>query len=110
MVQFLLHSYTNALRSGGTSLMGYPTDATDLEWGVVAPHLTQKARTGRPRTVDLRQVFNAIRYKNRTGCQWDMLPDGFPPKSTVFDYFQKWNDDGTWMRINDLLRERVRET
>lgn len=89
--------------------MGYPTDATDQEWGIVAPVLTQKARTGRPRTVDLRHVFNAIRYKKRTGCQWDMLPEDFPPKSTVFDYFQKWNADGTWIRINDLLRERVRE-
>lgn len=90
--------------------MGYPTDATDAEWDVVAPDLTRNARTGRPRTVDVRQVFNAIRYKHRTGCQWDMLPEGFPPKSTVFDYFQKWNADGTWIRINDLLRERVRET
>ncbi len=89
--------------------MGYPTDVTDQEWEAVVSHLTQKARTGRPRTVDLRQVFNAIRYKNRTGCQWDMLPEGFPPKSTVFDYYQKWNEDGTWIRINDLLRERVRE-
>ena len=89
--------------------MGYPTDATDQEWAEIAPHLTRKAANGLPRTVDLRQVFNAIRYKNRTGCQWDMLPEGFPPKSTVFDYYQKWNADGTWMRINDLLRERVRE-
>lgn len=38
-----------------------------------------------------------------------MLPEGFPPKSTVFDYYQKWNEDGTLLRINDLLRERVRE-
>ena len=89
--------------------MGYPTDVTDQEWEAVAPQLTRKARTGRPRTVDLRQVFNAIRYKNRTGCQWDMLPEGFPPKSTVFDYYQKWNEDGTWIHINDILRERVRE-
>lgn len=88
--------------------MGYPTDATDQEWAIIAPHLTRKAPTGRPRTVDLRNVFNAIRYKNRAGCQWDMLPKGFPPKSTVFDYYQKWNQDGTWIRINDMLRERVR--
>ena len=88
--------------------MGYPTDVTEQEWAIVAPELSRKAPTGRPRTVDLRNVFNAIRYKNRTGCQWDMLPEGFPPKSTVFDYYQKWNEDGTWMRINDLLRDRVR--
>ena len=89
--------------------MGYPSDVTDQEWAIVAPELSRKASTGRPRSVNLRNVFNAIRYKNRSGCQWDMLPEGFPPKSTVFDYYQKWNQDGTWMRINDLLRERVRQ-
>lgn len=89
--------------------MGYPTDISDQAWAEIEPHLSRKASTGRPRTVDLRHVFNAIRYKNRTGCQWDMLPEGFPPKSTVFDYFQKWNEDGTFLRINDLVRERVRE-
>lgn len=90
--------------------MGYPSDITDAAWAEVEPHLTRKASTGRPRTVDLRRVLNAIRYKNRTGCQWDSLPEGFPAKSTVFDYFQKWNEDGTLVRINDVLRERVRET
>ena len=89
--------------------MGYPTDISDQAWTKVEPHLSRTAPTGRPRTVDVRQVFNAIRYKNRTGCQWDMLPEGFPPKSTVFDYFQKWTEDGTFLRINDLVRERVRE-
>jgi transposase len=89
--------------------MGYPTDVTDEEWAEIAPHLSKAAPTGRPRRVDLRQVFNALRYKNRTGCQWGMLPEGFPPKSTVFDYHQKWTGDGTWIRINDLLRERVRK-
>lgn len=88
--------------------MAYTSDISDEAWAVIAPYLTQKASTGRPRTVDLRRVFNALRYKNRTGCQWDTLPEGFPPKSTVFDYFQKWNEDGTCIRINDLLRERVR--
>ena len=95
--------------SGNKNIMGYPTDVTDEEWAEIAPHLTKAAPTGRPRTVDLRHVFNALRYKNRTGCQWSMLPEGFPAKSTVFDYHQKWTQDGTWIRINDLLRERVRE-
>ncbi len=89
--------------------MGYPSDISDKAWAAIEPHLTRKASTGRPRTVDLRRVLNAIRYKNRTGCQWNSLPDGFPPKSTVFDYFQKWNEDGTLIRINDLLRECARE-
>ena len=90
--------------------MGYPTDISDEAWAEIEPHLSRKARTGRPRTVDLRRVLNAIRYKNRTGCHWHLLPNDFPAKSTVFDYFQKWNEDGTLLRINDLLRERVRES
>ena len=92
-----------------STAMGYASDICDEAWVVIEPYLTRKARTGRPRTVDVRQVLNAIRYKERTGCQWDMLPQGFPPKSTVFDYFQKWNEDGTLLRINDRLRTRVRE-
>ena len=89
--------------------MAYPSDISDEAWTEIEPHLNKRAKTGRPRTVDLRQVVNAIRYKNRTGCQWDMLPEGFPARSTVFDYFQKWNEDGTLIRINDHLRGRVRE-
>ena len=92
------------------SHMPYPTDITDAQWAELAPRLAQTAGPGRPRTVDVRQVLNALLYKNRTGCQWRMLPQEFPPKSTVWDYFQKWIDDGTWMQINDLLRQEVRET
>ena len=49
----------------------------------------------RPRVVDLREVINAILYQNRTGCQWDMLPHDLLPKSTVYEYFAQWRDDGT---------------
>ena len=76
----------------------------------LVPRLAQGAGPGRPRTVDVRQVLNALLYKNRTGCQWRNLPNEFPPKSTLWDYFQKWIDDGTWMQINDFLRQEVRET
>jgi transposase len=91
-------------------LMPYTTDVTDTQWAKLAPRLAQADGPGRPRTVDVRQVLNALLYKNRTGCQWRMLPQEFPPKSTVWDYFQKWIDDGTWMHINDLLRQEVRAT
>jgi putative transposase len=63
---------------------------------------------GRPREVDFREVINAILYLNRSGCQWDMLPHDLPPKSTVYDYFAKWRDDGTWQRMMDALRAQVR--
>src|SRR5512147_2808176 len=47
-------------------------------------------------------------YLDRAGCQWDMLPHDFPPKSTVYDYFAQWRDDGTWQEILDALRRQVR--
>ena len=56
----------------------------------------------------MREVFNTLRYQARTGCQWDMLPHDLLPKSTVYDYFAQWRDDGTWQRIVDALRPKVR--
>jgi putative transposase len=64
---------------------------------------------GRPRKVDLREVVNAILYLNRAGCQWDMLPHDLPAKSTVYDYFALWRDNGTWQQFLDILREGCRE-
>ena len=64
---------------------------------------------GRPREVDLREVINTLLYLNRTGCQWEMLPHDLLPKSTVYDYFAQWRDDGTWQRIMDALRAAVRQ-
>ena len=56
----------------------------------------------------LREVLNTLRYQARSGCQWDMLPHDLLPKSTVYDYFAQWRDDGTWQRIVDALRPKVR--
>ena len=88
----------------------YPSDLTDDQWNILEP-LLSPPRTdglGRPREVDLREVINAILYLNRTGCQWDMLPHDLLPKSTVYDYFAQWRDDGTWQQIIDALRTQVR--
>jgi putative transposase len=63
---------------------------------------------GRPRTVDMREVINAICYVDRTGCQWRALPRDFPPWSTVWTYFRTWRNDGAWERIHTALREQVR--
>ena len=56
----------------------------------------------------MREVLNAIFYVLRSGCPWDMLPHDLPPKSTVYDYFAQWRDDGTWQKILDSLRRLVR--
>lgn len=86
----------------------YPSDLTDEQWILVEPRLRAHAGPGRPRTLDIRQVFNAIRYLNRTGCQWEYLPRDFPNHNSVRYYFDKWTYDGTFEGINDLLREMVR--
>ena len=61
----------------------YPSDLTDAEWSKVAPLLPPQARRGRRRTVDVREILNAIRYMVRSGCEWRMLPVRFPPWRTV---------------------------
>ena len=86
----------------------YPTDLTDDQWRIVKPLLPSAKTGGRPREVNLREVFNSILYLNRTGCQWDMLPHDLLPKSTVYEYFAQWRDDGTWQRVLDALRTQVR--
>jgi putative transposase len=92
-----------------TTRKPYRTDLTDDQWEVLAIALPDAGAGGRPRGTDLREVVNALLYQNRTGCQWDLLPHDFPPKSTVYHYFAAWRADGTWQRVVDVLREACRE-
>jgi putative transposase len=90
----------------------YPTDLTDGEWAILEPLVLafeDRVRPGPPREVDLREVLNTIRYLNRAGCPWSMLPHDLLPKSTAYDYFAKWRDHGLFKTINKALRERVRQ-
>lgn len=86
----------------------YPSDVTNHEWAIISPHLAQVPGPGRKRTVDLRAIVNALFYVNRTGVQWRYLPHDFPFWSHAYYYSRKWSRDGTWRRVNDLLREKVR--
>jgi putative transposase len=86
----------------------YPTDLSDEQWAILEPLLPAAKHGGRPREVNLREVVNTILYVNRTGCQWDMLPHDLLPKSTAYDYFASWRDNGTWQRLIDALRTQVR--
>src|SRR5512144_3350339 len=85
----------------------YPSDVTDAQWALIEPRLPVRTG-GRPRKTDLRDVVAAIFYILRTGCQWRYLPKDFPPKSTVWRYFDRWRRDGTLDRIHDRLRRKVR--
>lgn len=87
----------------------YPSDVSDGEWAQIEP-LIPKAKTGgRPRETDMREVFNAILYVLRSGCAWNMLPHDFPPKGTVYHYFNTWCKNGTFERMNAKLRVKVRQ-
>jgi putative transposase len=85
----------------------YPGDLTDAQWALIEP-LLPVYPGGRPRKTDLRDVVDAIFYILRTGCQWRYLPKDFPPKSTVWRYFDEWRHNGTFDTIHDLLRRKVR--
>jgi transposase len=87
----------------------YPSDLTDAEWALVAPLIRPAKRGGRPRTVNIREVLNAIFYVLWTGCQWKALPKDLPPRSTVWEYLDLWDWDGTLSRIHHALYVEVRE-
>src|SRR5262245_838183 len=85
----------------------YPSDLTDEQWALVEP-LIPVYPGGRPRRTSMRDVLDAIFYVVRTGCQWRFLPRDFPPRSTVWGYFDEWRHNGTLEAIHDALREQVR--
>ena len=89
----------------------YPSDLTDAQWAILEPLLPAPRNTdgGRPREVEMREVLNTLLYLNRSGCQWEMLPHDLLPKSSVYDYFARWREDGTWTKILTALRKRVRQ-
>lgn len=86
----------------------YPSDLTDEQWAILEPLIPPAKPGGAPRTADMREVVNTLFYQNRSGCQWDMLPHDLAPKSTAYDYFKLWRDDGTWQMLVDALRGQVR--
>lgn len=87
----------------------YASDLTDSQWALLEPLIPAAKHGGRPRTANPREVLSAIFYVLKTGCQWSYLPEGFPPRSTVHEYFKRWQDDGTLGAINKTLRGKVRQ-
>ena len=91
------------------SRLRYPSDVTDDEWSLIGPLLPPAKRGGNKRTVDERAIVNGLMYILSTGCQWASLPKDLPPRSTVNDYFRRWDDDGTLDRIHHALYVQCRE-
>ena len=73
----------------------YPTDLTDAQWNGIKDLILPAKPGGRPRTLCMRAVLNAILYLTVTGCQWRMLPKDYPHWQSVYTYFQRFRDDGT---------------
>jgi putative transposase len=87
----------------------YPTDLTDRQWDYIKALIPPAKPGGKPRSLDMRAVVNAILYLTVTGCQWRLLPREYPAWQSVYGYFRQFRDDGTWQRIHDTLRAQVRE-
>ena len=87
----------------------YDTDLTDLQWALLAPLIPAAKPGGRRRSTNIREVVNAIFYLLRAGCAWRLLPHDFPKWQTVYSYFRRWENDGTWEALNTTLREQLRE-
>ncbi len=89
----------------------YPSDLTDIEWKIIKEIMNRELpyTTGRPVEVDYREIWNAIFYINRTGCQWRYLPHDFPPYTTVNYHYLKWMRCGLYQKVNDALRRQARE-
>ncbi len=91
------------------SRKAYPSDLTDTQWLILEPLVPKPGQMGRPREVDIREIINAIFYLLRSGGAWRMLPHDLPPWQTVYGYFSRWRKAGLWEKMNEALRETVRE-
>ncbi len=86
----------------------YPTDLSDAEWECLECHIPAPKDRGRPRVRSPREILDGVFYVLKSGCPWRFLPRDFPPWRTVYHWFRRWRIDGTWERLNAVLRERLR--
>ena len=87
----------------------YSSDLTPDQWDIIGPMVPPNTGRGRRQTLSLKDIIDAIFYINANGCKWADLPHDFPAYTSVSYHYTKWMRDGTWRRINDTLREAVRE-
>lgn len=81
----------------------HPSDLTDLEWRMIQDIIPPPRSGGNKRTINIRQVVNAIVYMSTLGCQWNKLPADYPPRTSLIEYHKRWHRDGTLERINTTL-------
>jgi putative transposase len=87
---------------------GYDSDLTNEQWELIEPFVERKGKMGCPSIYSLRDIVNAILYVTKTGIPWRSLPNDFPKYVTVYYHFKKWNADGTFEKMNEVLRQKVR--
>ena len=87
-------------------MTSYPTNVTDKQWQMIIPYIEF---VDCKRKYSLRDIFNAIFYVVKTGCQWRMLPKDFAPWDLVYYYFRKWMNNGTFEEILSVLVGEVRK-
>ena len=96
-----IFAYIPTLANGFAMHKRYSTDLTDQQWKIIGPLIPPAKDGGHPRTTDMREVVNTCLYTLRTGCQWELIPNDFPPKSTVYEYYSQWAKDGT---LDEMVR------
>jgi transposase len=87
----------------------YPSDLTDAEWEKIAPWLPPEKALGNKRSVNFRDVINAIFYRADNGIKWRAMPADFPAWETVYGYYRKWVKQGIWELINRALLQEARQ-
>jgi len=86
----------------------YPSDLTDAQWARLEPLVPLPRPGGRPPAHARRELVDAMLYVLRNGIIWRALPHEYPPWQTVYHYFRQWRTDGTFERMNAVLRAEVR--
>ena len=88
--------------------LAYDTDLTDAQWAILKPYIPDAKSGGRPRSLDMREVLNAIFYLVANGIKWRAMPHDFPKWQSTYTYFRAWEDDGTGEKLNTALRTQIR--
>ena len=86
----------------------YPSDLTDAQWRLIAPRIPEVKPGGRPRKYEMREVINGLLYLAREGCSWRALPHDLPHWKTCYNFFRRFEADGTWDATVAALRVEVR--
>ena len=76
---------------------------------MIHPLIPPARRGGNKRTVNMRAVVNGLMYILSTGCQWRAIPKDLAKRSTIYDYYDRWDHDGTLKTVHHALYVKCRE-